>query len=282
MADEGTLAMMPSVQVFFYDFYDDSDFTDLEVYVGQEPIGVTAQLQNIAGVEAVEPRLVLPANVRLPDSDEVTAHLFGINASRELLVNRLTMVEGEYLDPGYPDEILLEKNFAVNNDYSVGDDIEVFTSGQSYVYRIRGIAVSPEFMFWAINPQAMIPLPGTLAVIFMPMESLQQMVPIYQGAVNQFSFLLEEGSEEAAQTEIVTTLSPYLVLEKEDIPAYTYIKEDLEQGGGSAGAMAFIFLLVAFFVVYSAYARLVASQRREIGVLRGLGYSRRRILFSYI
>jgi putative ABC transport system permease protein len=153
------LAMMPSVQVFFYDFYDDSDFTDLEVYVGQEPIGVTAQLQNIAGVEAVEPRLVLPANVRLPDSDEVTAHLFGINASRELLVNRLTMVEGEYLDPGYPDEILLEKNFAVNNDYSVGDDIEVFTSGQSYVYRIRGIAVSPEFMFWASNPQAMIPLP---------------------------------------------------------------------------------------------------------------------------
>ncbi|MEE9115836.1 MAG: FtsX-like permease family protein, partial [Thermoplasmata archaeon] len=45
---------------------------------------------------------------------------------------------------------------------------------------------------------------------------------------------------------------------------------------------ALIFLLVAFFVVYSAYARLVASQRREIGVLRGLGYSRKRILFSYI
>jgi putative ABC transport system permease protein len=276
------LAMMPSVQVFFYDFYDDSDFTDLEVYVGREPISVTAELQNIAGVEAVEPRLIFPANVRLKDSDEVSAQLFGINSSRELLVNRLTMVEGEYLNPSYPDEVLLEKNFAINNDYGVGDNIEVFTSNQSVTYRIRGIAVSPEFMFWAINPQAMIPLPGTLAVIFMPLESLQQLAPIYQGAVNQFSFLLEEGSEEVAQTEIVTTLSPYLVLAKEDIPAYTYIKEDLEQGGGSAGAMAFIFLLVAFFVVYSAYARLVASQRREIGVLRGLGYSRKRILFSYI
>jgi putative ABC transport system permease protein len=276
------LAMMPSVQVFFYDFYDDSDFTDLEAYVEYAPTSITTQLENIAGVEAVEPRLIFPANVRLPDLDEVTAQLFGINSSRELLVNRLTMVEGDYLDPNYTDEILLEKNFAANNKYSVGDDIEVFTSNQSFTYRIRGIAVSPEFMFWAINPQAMIPLPGTLAVIFMPLETLQQMAPIYQGAVNQFSFLLEEGSEEAAQSAIVAALGPYLVLAKDDIPAYTYIKEDLEQGGGSAGAMALIFLLVAFFVVYSAYARLVASQRREIGVLRGLGYSRKRILFSYI
>lgn len=277
------MAMMPSVLVFFNDYYEESDFTDFEVYVDHAFINVTQQLEAIPGVEAVEPRLVFPASVALSSTEEVTGQLYGVNSSREMLVNRLTLTSGQYLNASDPNGILLDKNFAGAKGYDVGDSIDVIILNQPHTYTIRGLVVSPEFLFWAIDAEAMIPLPGTLGVVFMPLETLQQAVPLYADAVNQFSFLIEEEAEEEAKEKIIEVLyPPLLVLNKEDIPVYTLIREDLDQGGGSTGAMALVFLLVAFFVVYSAYVRLVASQRREIGVLRGLGYSRKRILFSYI
>ncbi len=278
------MAMMPSVLTFFYDFYEDSDFTDFEVIVDYAPLSTVQQLENLAGVEAVEPRLVVPAILEHRDATDITATLLGINSSREMEVNRLTLTDGQYLDNSDPNGVLLEKSFAKSKEYQVGDQIELVIQQQTHTFTVRGVAVSPEFLFWAINPQAMIPLPGTLAVVFMPLETLQQVVPLYAGGVNRFSFLFEDGIDEVeVQENVIEVLAPtLLVLDKEDIPAYIYVKEDLEQGGGSTAAMALVFLLVAFFVVYSAYARLIASQRREIGVLRGLGYSRKRILISYV
>ncbi len=277
------MAMMPSVQNFFYDYYEESDFTDFEVYVNYAPLSTTQQLEAIPGVEAVEPRLIFPATVALSETEEVAGQLYGVNSSREMLVNKLTVTSGDYLDPSDPNGVLLDYSFAGLKDYEVGDQIEVVIQNVKHTYTIRGLVVSPEFLFWAIDPDALIPLPGTLGIIFMPLETLHQAIPAYTGAVNQFSFTLDENLEEEAKEDIVEVLyPPLLVLNKEDIPVYTLIQEDIEQGGGSTGAIALIFLLVAFFVVYSAYTRLVSSQRREIGVLRGLGYSRRRILFSYI
>jgi putative ABC transport system permease protein len=278
------MTMMPSVQTFFYDFHEGSNFTDLEVYVNGSSMSVVDELENLDGVEAVEPRLVLYGALETSESQNVTAQIYGINSSRELLINKLTITKGEYLDSSYPNEILLEKSFAKTHEIDVGDEVTMFILQQRYTFTVRGLAVSPEFLFWSVDPQAMIPLPGTLAVVFMPLETLQQAHPAFTGAVNQFSFLLENGWEdEAARGRVLDSLeNKTVVLTKEDIPAYTIIKEDLEQGEGSTGAMSLIFLLVAFFVVYSAYARLIASQRREIGVLRGLGYSRKRVLLSYV
>ena len=277
------MAMMPSVQNFFYDYYEESDFTDFEVYVDYAPLNMTQQLRTIPGVEAVEPRLIFDARVELSDNKDVPGKLYGVNSSREMLVNRLTVTSGDYLNPLDPNGVLLDRSFAGIKEYDVGDQIEVNIQNVTHTYTVRGLVVSPEFLFWAIDPNALIPLPGSLGIIFMPLETLQQALPAYTGAVNEFSFVLDDGLEEEAKEDIIEVLgSPLLVLNKEDVPVYTLIQEDIEQGGGSTGAIALIFLLVAFFVVYSAYTRLVSSQRREIGVLRGLGYSRKRILFSYI
>ena len=194
-------------------------------------------------MEAVEPRLVFPASVALSSTEEVTGQLYGVNSSREMLVNRLTVTSGQYLDPSDPNGVLLDKNFADSKGYDVGDQIEVIIQNQPHTYTIRGLVVSPEFLFWAIDAEAMIPLPGTLGIVFMPLETLQQALPAYTGAVNQFSFLLTEDLEEDAKEDIVEVLyPPLLVLNKEDIPVYTLIKEDLEQGGGSTAAIALVFL----------------------------------------
>lgn len=281
----GFLSMMPNVQGFFYDYHEDMNFADLEVYVEITPLNVTTQLEAVPGVKDVDARLEFPARIESSQLEDTAAKLLGVNATRHPIVNDIIVTKGDFLDPNSPDEVLLEKSFAEMNNLDVGDELTTTIFTQTITFRIRGLAASPEFMLFLVDPAAMISLPGSLAVIWVPMETLQDNLSM-PSMVNQFSLTYEEGAVESDVRDdvraILDTSDIILELPKEKIPAYYFIKEDLEYGRETAAAFAMIFLLVAFFVVYSAYARLIASQRREIGVLRGLGYTRRRVLFSYV
>lgn len=281
----GFMSMMPNVQGFFHDYHDDMNFPDLQVYVENVTIGVTTQLEAISGVADVDARLEFPARVETAQLEDTAAKLLGVNPTRHPIVSDIIVTEGDFLDPNLPDEVLLEKSFANTNDLDVGDELTITILTQTVTFRIRGLAASPEFMLFLVDPASMISLPGTLAVIWVPMETLQENVSM-PSMVNQFSLTYEEDAVENDVRDdvraILDATDIILELPKEKIPAYYFIKEDLEYGGETSAAFAMIFLLVAFFVVYSAYARLIASQSREIGVLRGLGYSRRRVLFSYV
>ncbi|TET90717.1 MAG: FtsX-like permease family protein [Methanomassiliicoccales archaeon] len=282
----GFLSMMPNVEGFFRDYNEEMNFADLEVFVDYTPLSVITQLGDIPGVKDVDARLEESARIETSQLEDTAAKLLGIDASRHPYVNDIKVTKGEYLNSSYPDEVLLEKGFAERNNLDVGDELTTTIYTQTVTFRIRGLAVSPEFLIFLVDPAAMIPLPGTLAIIWVPLETLQDNVS-KPGEVNQFSFTYEDSADENdIRNQIRAILyapgKHIFELPKEKIPSYSYLKEDLDQGGEVSAAFAMIFLLVAFFVVYSAYARLIASQRREIGVLRGLGYSRRRVLFSYI
>ncbi|UCD91671.1 MAG: FtsX-like permease family protein [Methanobacteriota archaeon] len=283
----GFMSMMPNVQGFFYDYHEDMNFADLQVIAEAVPLNVTAQLEAVQGVDDVEARLEFPARIETSQLEDTAAKLLGVNATRRPIVNDIVVTKGEFLDSNYPDEVVLEKSFAEANNLDVGDELTTTILTQTVTFAIRGIAASPEFMLFLVDPASMIALPGTLAVIWVPLETLQDNVSM-PGMVNQFSLTYEDdavGSDLRDDVRAIlyaTGNTRIFELPKDKIPAYYFIKEDLEYGGETSAAFAMIFLLVAFFVVYSAYARLIASQRREIGVLRGLGYSRRRVLFSYV
>ncbi|MFQ6059744.1 MAG: ABC transporter permease [Thermoplasmata archaeon] len=282
----GFSTMIPNVRTFFNQFHKDTNFANCEAYVLEAPMNITKELEGVEGVERVQARLEHPARVQTSDLQSVSARLLGLNASRRPSVNDVLITSGDYLSPNHPDEVVLEKGFATNQDLNVGDEVRITLKGQEHVFRVRGLAVSPEYISFSADPTAMIPLPGTFAIVFIPLGRLQTMLN-KTDVVSQFSFLYEEGvDEKEVQDGISLVFRKHnitaMILPRERIPAYAYVKEDLDQGDEFTGAIAFLFLLVAFFVVYSAYARLVASQRREIGVLRGLGYPRKRILLSYL
>jgi len=80
-------------------------------------------------------------------------------------------------------------------------------------------------------------------------------------------------------------LAPAIVvysIPRDQVYGYAFVQEDLKSGDEFSGALGMMILLIAFFVVYSSFARIVQEQRREIGVLRALGYSRVSVLGSYL
>jgi putative ABC transport system permease protein len=283
-------AMFPSAMTTLDDMVERQNLNDLVVRVETGLEGQVLDLEAIDGVEEAEARINLASRITV-QGEQNPATLLGIDPSVSPNINRLDIVEGSYFPADYNGTAMVEKGYANFQGISVGDTISVLTvsegeTGATYEeVTVVGLAYSPEFVFMPINPQSIVPVPGTLAVVYLPEPWIRTGFDIPSQVVNEFTFLLEEGKEETAKQSIVNYLAPDTVLfsiTKDEVYGYALIKEDLEQAGAFNGIIAGLILIVAFFVVYSSFTRMVQKQKREIGILRALGYGRGQILVSYL
>jgi len=242
-------------------------------------------------VSAAEYRITIASRVQrwIGGSPETySAILIGIDPSHPPMVNKLEMTSGDgtFFTGNGSGTALLEKGFALKYSLGPGSSISVRTLAGYVNVTLVARAFSPEYIFQPINPQSVIPLPGTLAVVYLPIDWLRAAFGLGASYVNEFTILFNSGADSGTvQERIDQQLASSVILysiPKDQNYGYALIKEDLSSGNDFSGVLAFIILLVAFFVVYASFTRIVQEQRREIGVLRALGYSRRAVLGSYL
>ncbi len=277
-------AMFPSTMSTLDDMVENQNLNDLVVRVESALEDQIEDLEAIDGVEEVEYRINLASRANVK-GEQVPATLLGLDPSKEPDINKLDIAEGEYFPTDYNGTAIVEKGYADLQGVEVGDEISVLTITGYQELTVVGLAYSPEFIFLPINPQSIIPVPGTLAVVYLPDQWIRTGFDISNQVVNEFTFLLQEGKEGSAQQAINEYLAPDIVLfsiTKDEVYGYALIKEDLKQGDSFNSIIAGLILIVAFFVVYSSFTRMVQEQRREIGILRALGYRRGQILVSYL
>ncbi|MEM2870233.1 MAG: FtsX-like permease family protein [Thermoplasmata archaeon] len=278
-------AMIPSAERALEEKVTELALSDYLVHVSGGRENETATLVAIEGVERVEARLQSSSRIEQGHTGgerTTAATLVGLDPSRRSLVNSVEVTKGSYFDGC--GTALLERNFAVRAGLGVGDRIRVLTAGGREELRIAGLVLSPEHLVLSSSPQALIPAPGTLAVVFVPRDWLRSAFGLGTDDVNEFLFLLSDPGPEVRRA-IDAALARDIViysLKKDEVYGYALIKEDLRQGESWAAVIALIMLLIAFFITYVSLTRLVQEQRREIGVLRALGYSRGAVLGAYL
>ncbi len=277
-------AMMPSVRGSLHVVYDRLRLSDYTVMVDAAPVSVVDDIEGLDPVRYAYGRAHLSGLV-VVGGQNVTADLLGFNATSMPTVNNISVTDGQYLDPDSPDSVLLEQRFAEEHGIGPGDNLTVTVLGRRHNFTVRGQFLSPQYVLSAVSPMAVYPTAGSLAVIVLPLETLQQLLGL-PGHVNEFCVVFEDGVDrEAAMSEVDDVLRDYGVrrtMKREDMFGYSFVETDLAYGDEFIGLLSGIIIAVAFFVSFSAMHRLVRTQRREIGVLRGLGYSQRSVLAGYI
>ena len=277
-------AMMPSVWSSLHIVYDRLHLSDYVVMVDAAPTNVTDDLLGLSSVRYAYGRFHLSGLVTI-QGENITGDLMGFNSSSMPSVNNISITVGSYLDPDEPFEVLLDQRFAQEHGQLIGENLTITILGQQYNFTIRGYFLSPEYVLAAVNPMAVYPTPGSLAAIIIPLKTMQSISGLH-GYVNEFCVLFEDGvDQEAAREEVDDLLEDYGIrktIKREDMFGYSFVETDLTFGVQFIGLLSSIVIGVAFFVSFSAMHRLVYTQRREIGVLRGLGYSQRSILVRYV
>jgi len=287
----GFMGMIPIASMALEDKVDELNLADYMVHVGSGNESEAAELKALPGVGKVESRLQISSRMdytKEGKSFEVTVFLYGIDPARRPGIDTPELIgtDSSYFDGSGGGSALVEKSFAERAAIGTGDTVAIHGGTGNVELKVTGVVLAPEYLFEPINPSSLMPYPGSLAVVYVPIDWLRTAFGMPDGTVNEFMFMFENGPDGAGVRKAIDDrLSRDVIIysiPKDDVYSYALIKEDLSSGEEFVGLFALLFLAVAFFIVYISFVRIVEEQRREIGVLMALGYPRGRILASYV
>ncbi len=281
--------------------YDELDFADVTVTFAAGVYLDRMEMQNqiLQALAAASPDLVqtmelrLSAEISLNMTTEtrtsyIRGRIIGLDIgsgseARMPSVNALHIENGRYFEAMEHDDPLciVEKHFSKSRHLKPGSTLEVL-GNQTTELTVLGDAISPEYF--------MIRVPGDIftpedqyGVLFVPMKTAQHIL----GLDDQVNEILLKSSKGETLADLIREWISYNgipadVFLKEDHPSYNFVISDAEGDEEMMRLLPLLVLLGAAFGIYISLNRLVVSQRREIGIVLAVGYSRRTILLHYL
>jgi putative ABC transport system permease protein len=270
-----------------YDFtYEELRFADFTAKVIEVPPEVVDSLKAIPGVAAVTGRLNTDIRLTFPADGpkSLLARVISLPSGDRPAVNDVKVEEGSYLPADDVGTLLVEKSFAEHHGLKPGDTLLLGPGGQEASFTVAGIVTSPEYIWPAKSRQEILSSPETFGVVFVSDDAVPRLLG--RPFINEFAITVTATAErEAVITAVEEALAPYQVLDlvtREDQPSNAALSLDLEEFGELAEVFPLLFLTMGALATYILLTRIVYNQRTQIGLMRAVGYPRRRILAHYL
>ena len=266
-------------------YYRDHHFAHVFASLKRAPLSLTQRIEAIPGVDKVETRVVVYANLDVAGfTDPVSAHLISLPDRSRGLLNQIYLRKGRLFESGRDNEVLLSERFAKAHRLQAGDTLRATINGRRKTLTVIGHALSPEYIY-QIAPGAMFPDYYRYGVLWMarkPLASANDM----DGAFNNVTLTLSKGSHEQDVIDrLDELLKPYGGIGayvRKDQLSNRFLTEELKQQKTMATVFPIIFLGVAAFLLNVVTSRLISLEREQIAGLKAFGYSDFAVGLHYI
>jgi putative ABC transport system permease protein len=271
----GSVSTYNSLRSACDDFYASARFPQIFVTLKRAPLSIIPNLNEIAGVAAVEPRIVREVIVDWPTASlPVSARMVSLSQAGDETLARLHLRTGTAPERGDTRAAAINEAFAEANGVKPGDDIRVLLNGRVETFHITGIALSPEYVY-AVKPGLPIPDDRLYAIIWVDRSSAEAAFDM-KGAFNNAVISLAPGADpKPVIADVDRLLEPYGsvgAVERRDQPSNRFLEDELNQQKVMSITIPIIFFGVAAFLLNSVLGRLVAAQREQIAALKALGF----------
>ena len=278
----GTQAALTQTQAAYYDRY---RFADVFSSATRAPRAMMREIEAVPGIARAEARIVTEALIRVQGEDSPgTAHVVSLPESGAPRLNLLVLRGGRLPDPLHTDEVVVAEPFADANSLHPGDGIEIVVNGQARRLVVTGTALSPEFVY-TLAPGSMMPDDKRHAVLWMNEGALASALDL-AGAFNDLSLTLLPGAQQAGVIAAVDRLlEPFGgtgAYGRDRQQSHAFLQNELTQLRAMALYLPPVFLIVSAMLVNMVLGRLLRLERRQIGLLKALGYSTRRIVWHFL
>lgn len=266
-------------------YYDRHRFADVFAGCKRAPLRLGDRLAAIPGVAAVDLRVVADVTLDVPGfAQPARGRLISIPAEGRPRLNDVFLRRGRWIEPGHPDEVLVNEAFAAAHRLGPGDAVGAIVNGRRRTLRIVGLALSPEYVY-IIPPGELIPDDRRFGIFWMERRALGAAFDM-EGGFNDVALKLMPGaSVEEAIARLDRLLDPYggrgALPRRLQISHWT-VDNELDQLQMFGFLVPAIFLGVAAFLLNVAMARALAVQRAQIAALKALGYSNAAVGWHYV
>ena len=265
-------------------YYERYRFAHVFANLKRAPERLADHIVRIPGVQAVETRIVKLAILDVAGfPDPVMGQLVSVPERGPAALNRLALRAGRRIAPGRPDEVVVSEPFAEAHGLGPGDRLAAVINGHRRSLEIVGIALSPEYVY-AIGPGALMPDDGRYGILWLGRQALEAAFDM-DGAFNEVSLALLRGARPA---EVIDRLDRLLdryggvgAYARADQISNWFLMNQIQQLRSMAGILPTVFLAVAAFLTNMVLARLIATERGEIGLMKAFGYADAEIGWHY-
>jgi putative ABC transport system permease protein len=270
------LGTLQSLEVTRDAYYERYRFAQVFAQVKRAPEALAAEIRAIPGVQTVETRIVVDVTLDIETMAEpAIGRLVSLPEHDPPALNAVALRAGRMMAPGRTDEAVVSEAFAEAHDLAPGDALNAIINQRLQRFVIVGIGLSPEYVY-SFGPGAFFPDDRTFGVLWVPRPTLAAAFDL-EDAFNSVSLTLLRGASEAAVIEELDRLLERYgglgAIGRADQTSNWFLENELEQLWTLALIAPPIFLAVAIFLLNIAVARLIETEREQIGLLKAFGYS---------
>lgn len=248
------------------------DLTISQKSGGTFPQAASAQAAGVEGIRASHGLLARPLNLPVdyfdqdpakPDAISVV-NLTGLDLPAAETVRHFTILTGRFLQPGDQDAAVIAQSLADSLGLAVGDSLPLPTTQGIVALTIVGIAPplavpgNEEILMTLPEAQRLLDSPGQISLIEANVDTT-----------------VETRRAEIEQT-VQNRLGPGY--QTGALPTTTDIFSNLKLAQTMLNAFGAMALFMGAFIIFNTFRTVVAERRRDIGMLRALGATRRIVL----
>ncbi|MGP1394399.1 MAG: ABC transporter permease [Inquilinaceae bacterium] len=257
-------------------YYERYRFAQVFATAKRAPERLADRIAAIPGVQTADTRIVGFATLDIAGFDEpVAGQLVSIPERGAPLLNRLALRQGRWVEPGRPDEVIVSEPFAEAHGLAPGSRVGAVIEGHRRSLEVVGVALSPEFVY-AIGPGALMPDDHRYGVLWLGREALAAAYD-QDSAFNSVTLSLLRGTDPIPVIERLDALLERYggtgAIARKDQISNWFLMNEIEQQKTMAWILPTIFLAVSAFLTNMVLARLIATERSEIGLMKAFGYS---------
>ena len=239
---------------------EDYGMADISILTFGSNPDILGQIEALPDVEIAEGRYDMSGIVELDGERRLSADLFGLNSTHEL-------VTGRYLQEDDNLTVLAEWNFAEAQNVSVNDKLSLEVLDSTVEVTVVGIVWSIEYILPSTNFRQLIPQRGSSAPLFMDYLNLSTLSG-QSGMINEISVIFEEGADKGDATEQVlnafSSEEVYYTFRGYDLVDEMEGMQELYVGRDMTPVMALIVLAASAVVVYVVVRRVIEEQSSHL------------------
>jgi putative ABC transport system permease protein len=266
--------------------YDRLRLADFTIELDRAPRQTVDRLATIPGVRRVAGRI--SRDVRVEQSPGrrkvVTGRIISIPDEGRVAINKLVVLEGDYLGPPDSRELLLERGFAEVHGYEPGDVIYPVVNDVRRAFRVAGIVSSVEYLYVVRSKENLFPTPESFGVMWMRRRQAERLFGMH-GLINEVVSLTADGERDRVMNAMYADLRRFGAtppVPEEEQPSRQVLQQDLDGLGQFAVIFPSLFIGAAALTVFSILARTVERERKQIGFLRASGLPAWRVGLQYL
>ncbi len=270
----GSLSAHASLAALRDGYYESARFAHVFAPVRRAPRSLVARLRTLPGVLDLDPSIVAATTITIPgEPDLMTGQIVSLPRKAGAGMNRVVLARGRWIEPDDTSGVLVSQSFAKARRIEPGQRLTVLMNGRQQSLTVRGIALSPAYIFAA--SQGGFADDTRFGVLWVPEDRLASAYDL-RGAFNLLSLRLGAGADERRIIAALDhALAPYGAVgayARKDQLSHKMLTQEIDEQRVFGTVLPSVFLAVAIFLLHVLLSRHISTERTQIAALKAMGY----------